>query len=403
MSTVKMEAETEQFEVQESDESQASELQTSELQTGEHESADPLSDENQTTNDLPDVPDNLTGLVDPNKPRLEDDVVLEADLAIARNLRRLEIHRYQIAAALSNISEEEIGQLHEHEDEIELSKSDEKYAEHINQINTNAQTKRQERLNPDQMLDQRLERILTTLRLGLQKVTTKVDLKSWEFMRHNLYLSWHQHRYDREIEQRLFSPLAKFRNMSRSQTLREREEQAPCAPVRLVDWSLDCIAAYQQGGSFRHFLFIDPEAGHGRTLLMASHRDFRAIYGIETRGNFAEDATMNIAQYPRTYMTQRQVELVTRDFRLMEWPALPMVVQIFNPESSNWLHQLMEHLSQSFEQAPRQIYLIIIGNKHKEVTANFPAFQQFTPPSSNLELLSLMSPYEIDFYSSVVS
>ena len=398
MSTVKMEAETEQFELHE-----AEALHEDKLQAGEHKPAELTSAETQTENDLPEVPENLTGLVDPNKPRLEDDVVQEADLAIARNLRRLEIHRYQIATALSNISEEEIGQLHEHEDEIELSKSDEKYAEHINQINSNAQTKRLERLNPDQMLEQRLDRILTTLRIGLQKVTTKVDLKSWEFMRHNLYLSWHQHRYDREIEQRLFSPLAKFRNMSRSQTLREREEKAPCAPVRLVDWSLDCIAAYQQGGSFRHFLFIDPEAGHGRTLLMASHRDFRAIYGIETRGNFAEDAAINIAQYPRTYMTQRQVELITRDFRLMEWPGLPMVVQIFDPESTGWLHQLMEHLTQSFEQTPRQIYLIIIGNKHKDVMSNYPSFQQFIPPSSNLELLSLMSPYEINFYSSVMA
>lgn len=341
----------------------------------------------------------LIGLIDPNKPSLSDDVVQEQDLAIARNLRRLEKHRYEIAAALSNINEEEIGTVNEAEEEIEISESDEKHAKHISHLQTKALSRRNERLNPDA----KLEKIIDFLREQLAKVSTQLDLKSWDFMRRNLFLSWHQRRYDREIEQRLFNPLAKYRTMARSQTLREREEAAPCAPTKLVDWSLDCIASYQQGASFRHYVFVDPEAGHGRTVLLASHRDFRAIYGIESRGNWADDAAINIAQYPRTFMTQRQVELITSDFRLVEWPVAPLVVHIFNPQSSSWLMQVMENLSQSFGQTPRQIYLVIIANTHKSVMSAYPSFQEFSPPSSNLEQLTLMSPYEIDFYSSVIS
>jgi hypothetical protein len=341
----------------------------------------------------------LVGLIDPNKPSLSEDVVQEQDLAIARNLRRLEKHRYEIAAALSNINEEEIGAVNEAEEEIEISESDEKYAKHISRLQNQALSRRNERLNPDA----KLEKIIDFLREQLAKVSTQLDLKSWDFMRRNLFLSWHQRRYDREIEQRLFNPLAKYRTMARSQTLREREEVAPCAPTRLVDWSLDCIASYQEGASFRHYVFVDPEAGHGRTVLLASHRDFRAIYGIESRGNWADDATINIAQYPRTFMAQRQVELITNDFRLVEWPVAPLVVQIFNPQSSSWLMQVMENLSESFGQTPRQIYLVIIANSHKDVMSNYRSFQEFTPPSSNLEQLTLMSPYEVDFYSSVIS
>ncbi len=341
----------------------------------------------------------LIGLIDPNKPSLSDDVVQEQDLAIARILQRLEKHRYEIAAALSNINEEEIGTVSEAEEEIEISESDEKHAKHISHLQTKALSRRNERLNPDA----KLEKIIDFLREQLAKVSTQLDLKSWDFMRRNLFLSWHQRRYDREIEQRLFNPLAKYRTMARSQTLREREEAAPCAPTKLVDWSLDCIASYQQGASFRHYVFVDPEAGHGRTVLLASHRDFRAIYGIESRGNWADDAAINIAQYPRTFMTQRQVELITSDFRLVEWPVAPLVVHIFNPQSSSWLMQVMENLSQSFGQTPRQIYLVIIANTHKSVMSAHPSFQEFSPPSSNLEQLTLMSPYEIDFYSSVIS
>jgi hypothetical protein len=356
-----------------------------------------LSDESDEANQ--DGEEQLIGLIDPNKPSLSADVVQEQDLAIARNLRRLEKHRYEIAAALSNINEEEIGTVSEAEEEIEISESDEKHAKHISHLQTKALSRRNERLNPDA----KLEKIIDFLREQLAKVSTQLDLKSWDFMRRNLFLSWHQRRYDREIEQRLFNPLAKYRTMARSQTLREREEAAPCAPTKLVDWSLDCIASYQEGASFRHYVFVDPEAGHGRTVLLASHRDFRAIYGIESRGNWADDAAINIAQYPRTFMSQRQVELITSDFRLVEWPVAPLVVHIFNPQSSSWLMQVMENLSQSFGQTPRQIYLVIIANTHKNVMSAYPSFQEFSPPSSNLEQLTLMSPYEIDFYSSVIS
>ena len=381
------------------------------------ENLDLLAEEQQDTRDgdqtlsaseTPDVQNNLTlpnededliGLIDPNKPGINEDFIKEEDIAIARNLRRLEKHRYEIAAALANINEDEIGAINEIEEEIEISESDEKQAKQLSEIHTKALTKRHERLNPDA----KLEKIIEFLREQLKKVSTQLDLKSWDFMRRNLFLSWHQRRYDREIEQRLFNPLAKYRTMARSQTLREREEAAPCAPTRLVDWSLDCLASYQEGASFRHYVFVDPEAGHGRTVLLASHRDFRAIYGIESRGKWADDATMNIAQYPRTFMKQRTVELITSDFRLVEWPQTPLVVHMFKPQSASWLAQIMENLNQSFGQMPRQIYLVIIDNSHKNVMSNYQSFQEFMPPSSNIEQFTLMNPYEIDFYSSVIS
>ncbi len=389
MNTVKMEAENLDLLEEDQQDHPTGSLGLSAMESSNDENNEANLDEGEQ----------LVGLVDPNKPGSSEDVINEQDLAIARNLRRLEKHRYEIAAALANINEEEIGAVNEIEEEIEISESDEKHAKQISEIQTNALTKRHERLNPDA----KLEKIIEFLREQLKKVSTQLDLKSWDFMRRNLFLSWHQRRYDREIEQRLFNPLAKYRTMARSQSLREREEIAPCAPTRLVEWSLDCLASYQEGASFRHYVFVDPEAGHGRTVLLASHRDFRAIYGIESRGNWADDAAMNIAQYPRTFMSQRQVELITSDFRLVEWPQAPLVVHMFKPQSASWLSQIMENLSQSFGQMPRQIYLVVIDNAHKNVMSNYQSFQEFMPPSSNLEQFTLMSPYEIDFYSSVIS
>lgn len=136
---------------------------------------------------------------------------------------------------------------------------------------------------------------------------------------------------------------------------------------------------------------------------MASEKDFRAIFGIETDPELVDDALMNIAQYPRTYMTQREIEIINTEVSPMNWPHHPLVVHIFKPDSAEWLSKLVEGLSASFYESPRQIYLVLIGNEHKNEIENIPFLQSFTPTSSQLKTMSLMSPYDIDFYYTVVT
>lgn len=340
----------------------------------------------------------MTGLVDPEKPTSEMDVARAADLALARNLRRLEIHRYEIAAALESMSEEDLTHLDDEEEQIELTESDEKLLQHVARVNEQRRKRQNKRLTPGSGDGSRLAKLSSLAQALINRLPGESDGSSLGFMKQNLSLAWHNWRYDREIEQRLFSPSRRFRPLRRTRTLREREQQAPCAPTKLVSWSLDCIAAYQEGGSFRHFTFIDPVAGHGRTLLLASHRDFREIIGVENRGKLAEDAAMNIAQYPRTFMAQREVKLVTRDYRLIEWPDQPLIIHMFAPQSAEWLEQILEDISASFEALPRQIYLVIIGNRYRDVPESFDYIHSFTPPSTHLEMMALASPYEVDFH-----
>ena len=46
--------------------------------------------------------------------------------------------------------------------------------------------------------------------------------------------------------------------------------------------------------------FVDYGAGKGRVLLLASQHPFAAIGGIEFAEELHDDATMNIAQFPRS-------------------------------------------------------------------------------------------------------
>lgn len=373
-----------------------------------------------TQSDFSEAPpqEELTGLVDPEKPTQNPDTVHETDLIIARNFRRLEIHRFEIANALKNLSDEEVGLvLTLEEDELELRDLDEQYATHVEHMNKLKKKKR--KLDPDQKINQKLEQLAAIFTSNEASNADQTDPNKIESIQHSFRLAWHKWRFDNAIEARLFHPektlvetqdetskISKEDSQAKDEaenkehvTNEEQSLSIPlCAPTRLVSWSLDCIKALQEAESFRHFCFIDPKAGHGRTLLIAAKNDFRAIFGIETREILIDDTTMNIAQYPRSYMTQREIELITTEISPTIWPTHPLVIQIFNPTSEEWLSNLVADLNISYNDNPRQIYLILIGNQHKEAIENIGFLEEFTPETSQLDSLSLMSPYDIDFY-----
>ncbi len=371
-----------------------------------HQSATDLSDtqlastqdqslEEQKVSHFPDM-DQLTGLIDPNKSN-DPDLISEVDLQIARNLRRLEIHRYEIACALATLSDEEIGQCClEDEEEIELSESD---LEYINQQARKLEQKnKQKRLDPDQWLQHKADQLKRRFNRTSSKISKGLHLDRFSSLRHNLSVNLHQKKYDRVIEARLFSPILDDKLFNEQ----NQKTYGPCAPVKLVDWSLEQLAAYQEGESFRHFTFFDPQAGHGRTILLAAQRDFRAIIGIEDNEELAEKATMNIAQYPRTYMVQREVQLLSHQLPPEQWPDTPLLIHIFQPGSQDWLHDFVEQLSAAFYGNPRQIYLVFIDNQYKQLIEQIPFMQPLTAPVSNVEKKSLLAPYDIDFYFSTM-
>ncbi len=443
--------------------------------------SEPAAENEKTTNeadafskfdisDLAPLPDNLTGLIDPNQPS-SSALIHESDLNIARNLRRLEVHRYEIAAALESLKEQELGDLiEEEEEEIELAESEQHYIQHLEEVR---QKRTKKRLDPDQLLDETVTRLRDGLSRRAKNLVGNKDLKDLEFMGHNFCHTWHRLRYDQPIEQRLFRPETECpprhqeipaenepphenHDTDEQQRLQEstselpgeipseiphlwgnteadtpaasntqdQEEETPdtiatgkaleqqsetdavntplCAPVRLVNWSLDQLANYQENKSFRHCAFLDPAAGHGRTLLIAAERDFRAIWGLEDQPELAEAAILNLRQYPRSYMTQRNIELFKNQPNISQWAEHPLLVHIFKPRSEIWLTNLLEALNASFYENQRQIYLVTIGNNFPAPLEEAAFLQPFTPTISNFEKFSLMSPYTIEFYHSVI-
>lgn len=134
---------------------------------------------------------------------------------------------------------------------------------------------------------------------------------------------------------------------------------------------------------FEKFTFIDIGSGKGRTLLMASEYPFRKIVGVELIAELHRAAEENVARYqPRSHPAElqpagsspggsqpvtllpgssqqvRPIETLCMDARNFIFPETPLVVYLFNPLPEAALRQVMRNLEQSFEEAPRPVWLV---------------------------------------------
>ena len=80
-------------------------------------------------------------------------------------------------------------------------------------------------------------------------------------------------------------------------------------PHFVFKWALSAI----EKEDIPKLSFVDYGAGKGRVMLLAAQHPFTAVGGIEFAEELHDDATMNIAQFPRSRMKCRNVECALDD------------------------------------------------------------------------------------------
>jgi SAM-dependent methyltransferase len=106
------------------------------------------------------------------------------------------------------------------------------------------------------------------------------------------------------------------------------------------------------------FVFVDLGSGKGRVLLMASDYPFRRIVGVELLPELDRVAQENIRQYKSPSQRCATIEAICADARGFEFPDDPLVLYLFNPLPEDGLMQVMESLSRSLEQNPREVWVV---------------------------------------------
>jgi hypothetical protein len=167
-------------------------------------------------------------------------------------------------------------------------------------------------------------------------------------------------------------------------------------PCRLFDWTiagLDC--------DLQRFTFVDHGAGKGRVLLLASQYPFRAVGGIEFAEELHDDATMNIAQFPRSRMKCRNVECVLDDASTLGPPEGEAVHYFFNPFSREVFAEVLNNIVVSYRNKPRRLYLILVEPLATDLVDQSGVFQRHVLPTAERLRVKAFSPYEVAVYRSL--
>jgi hypothetical protein len=165
----------------------------------------------------------------------------------------------------------------------------------------------------------------------------------------------------------------------------------------VLDWVLSGLAS-----DFRGYAFVDFRAGRGRTMLLASMRNFDRVIGFEYSQDNLDDAKLNISQFPRSLMTCRDVECWRGDGAGITIPKQPLVLFFPNAYRERFMALILSHISASYRLNPRRIYIILENPPKDPLAGQEDIFHEHKLPAVVRLKLKFFSPVALSAYRSLV-
>lgn len=229
----------------------------------------------------------------------------------------------------------------------------------------------------------------------------QMRLSDWRRRRLALLSLAHRHIFDRRIEALLFSKTPTSRLYNIQETERGKEKtfvyRGPM-PSKVLEWALSALPS-----DLKHYAFVDFWADHGRTLLLATRRNFEYAAGYAFSQESRELLEMNLAQYPRSYMSCRDVRALRGDREGVVIPPQPAV--LFLPDSLSRPHRdiILSHIAASYRLDPRPIYLIVENFGRDRTIDHMDMFERAPLPILNRLKVALFSTGGIAIFRSLVT
>jgi hypothetical protein len=212
-------------------------------------------------------------------------------------------------------------------------------------------------------------------------------------------LKLHERVLDPAIESLFFKPTkdpVPLSNLTIRGYNRDHGHDYRPSPCRLVEWTIGAIDY-----DLSRLTFVDHGAGKGRVLLLASQFPFQAIGGVEFAEELHDDATMNIAQFPRSRMKCRNVECVLEDASALGPPEGEAVHYFFDPFSRDVFAEVLNNIVVSYRKKPRRLYLILVDPVATDLIDQSGVFQRHALPHLERFKVKALSPYEVALYRSL--
>ena len=206
----------------------------------------------------------------------------------------------------------------------------------------------------------------------------------------------HERVLDRSMERLFFVPTAPpvaLEGLTIIGTHREQGHDYRPTPYYIFEWALSAIDF-----DLARLSFVDYGAGKGRVLLLAAQHGFKAVGGIEFAEELHDDATMNIAQFPRSRMSCRNVECILEDAANVGCLEGEAVHYFFNPFTREVFGEVLASIVASYRANPRRMYLVLVDPIALDLVEKSNIFQQLALPPAQRLRGKLFSPYEIAVY-----
>jgi hypothetical protein len=201
---------------------------------------------------------------------------------------------------------------------------------------------------------------------------------------------------DRRVERLLFVRTDLTSTADPDAAARDYHYSGPI-PKAVFAWALSALPE-----DLKAFVFVDFRAGNGRTMLLAARRNFEAIQGYAYNAQSYEDLELNIAQYPRSLMTCRNLRAIRGDVEGVSIPDQPCVLFVPNSRRERHLGIILNHVAASFRLNPRPIYLIFDNAGAAVTPGHDDIFEPAPLPLSQRLKVALASPSQVKVYKSVL-
>lgn len=231
------------------------------------------------------------------------------------------------------------------------------------------------------------------------RLSGRLRLRDWLRRYFTLIAFLHRRIFDRGVEQLLFiktPPPAQPEALLEGEGLSRPFVYAGPVPRKALNWALSALPA-----DLKRYVFVDFRASGGRTLLLAARRNFEYAIGYAFDASSCEELEMNLAQYPRSYMSCRDVRAVRGDLEGVTIP--PQQAVLFFPDTMRESHLdiVMSYVSASYRLNPRTLYLIFenVGPQHSLRQTDI--FERVHLPILSRIKAGLFSPAKLAVYRSI--
>jgi SAM-dependent methyltransferase len=109
------------------------------------------------------------------------------------------------------------------------------------------------------------------------------------------------------------------------------------------------------------FTYVDFGCGKGRTLLLAARKGFKQIVGVDISRQLLDIARRNMAR------RKAACELICGDVREFQYPDGPLVLFMYNPFFVEVMERVLQNLSKTVKENPREIYVLYYSAELKEL------------------------------------